>query len=160
MKTHVILFLVMLFFLSSCATISKRRQPSQTSYSDVYDLSLGELETLLSEHLYPQHYEVKASPQPHYFETAWISGGHPFKPKELEKTSEETKYRLTFELFNVTKQEALKEGFPHQTLLRITKEVQVKKSFPKDWETESSDGLEEEALLYRVERLIKLKKEL
>ena len=158
MKTHIALFTLILFVISSCATISKRRQPSQKSYSDVYDLSLGELETLLSEHLVPQRYEINTSPQPHYFETTWISGDHPFKPKEVEKTSEEVKYRLIFELFDVTKPEALKEGFPHQTLLRITKEVQVKKPFPGDWEMEPSDGLEEEALLYRVDRLLKLKK--
>src|SRR3990167_6508637 len=115
MKIRVVSSLLIVFFIFSCATVSKMRQPIQKSYSDVYDLSLGELETLLSEHLYPQHYEVKASAQPHYFETTWITGEHPFKPKELEKNSEETKYRLTFELFNVTKQEALKEGFPHQT---------------------------------------------
>ena len=157
MKIRVVSSLLIVFFIFSCATVSKRRQPIQKSYSDVYDLSLGELETLLSEHLYPQHYEIKSSREPHYFETSWISGDHPFKPKDISKTSEATKHRLIFELFDVTKPDALKEGFPHQTLLRITKEVQVKKPFPSDWETETSDGLEEEALLYRVNRLLKLK---
>ncbi len=159
MKIRSILFILMIFFISSCATVSKRRQPLQNSYSEVYDLSLGELETVLSEHLYPRHYEVQASQQPHYFETSWISGNHPFKPKEPQSSREDTKYRLIFEFFDVTEPNALKEGFPQQTQLRITKEVQVKKPFPNDWETEPSDGLEEEALLYRVNRLLKLKKQ-
>jgi len=117
MKIRVVSSLLIVFFIFSCATVSKRRQPIQKSYSDVYDLSLGELETLLSEHLYPQHYEIKSSREPHYFETSWISGDHPFKPKDISKTSEATKHRLIFELFDVTKPDALKEGFSHPQMV-------------------------------------------
>lgn len=150
--------LFLILFLVSCTTLSKRGEPQGKTYDEIYDLSLEEADTLLKEHILSTYYELASSEQKYFYQTLWIKGPHPFQPKKNSLT-EEQKYRLTFELIDLTKPEDFKSGFPPRILIRITKEVEMNAGFPKGWFKTSSDGLEEEALLYRFDRLIKLKKE-
>lgn len=150
---------IFLFFIMGCATISERRKPEERTYSEVYPVSIEKLDTILNEKILTKRYTLEPSAKKFYYKTEWIHEAHPYQTKQDVTHNGSVRYRLLFELNDLTASGDFETGRGYKTLLRISKEIEKKRTFPQSTLLLVSDGLEEEALFYRVERLITLKEE-
>lgn len=157
MKKNISLLLFL--FIIGCATISERRKPEERTYSEIYPISVEELDTMLSEKILTKHYTQEPSARKFYYKTEWKRGAHPYQTKQDANENSSTRYRLIFELNDLTAPGDFEAGRGYKTLLRISKEIEKTRTFPQSTILLVSDGLEEEALFYRIERLITLKEE-
>ncbi|MBI2027193.1 MAG: hypothetical protein HYS98_05265 [Deltaproteobacteria bacterium] len=156
-KYFKILYIIGLSSLLSCALVEKRRQPMEQKYTEYFSVSVEELSALLSEHILNK-YELNAEAGGTFtFQTVPSSKPHPFQHK-LFIPKEEQRSELTIELADLTSPADLKAGFGQRTRISILKTVESKRGTFQEWVKTPSDGLEEEAILYRLHRLIQLKK--
>ena len=63
----------------ACSVLEKRSQPSQEIYSDVFNVSIEELDAILAEHIL-KDYPLSPSEVRYSYLTTWIQGDHTLSP--------------------------------------------------------------------------------
>ncbi len=145
-----ILFFISLIFLSSCASTP---EPAPLSYSRVFKAKFEEVWRACQQALikYPMRINNMDTA---VLQTEYIKGRRAFRPptKQGEYPSS-YRYRLQIRLVrgNLNPQEeAIK--------VTIAKDAEAKKDFFSDPKKLESDGLEENVILYRIEREIQIER--
>ena len=155
-KISTLLF-ILCFALSSCALVEKRRQPTQQPYADYFPLSTEEVSALLSEYILPRYELASESTNTDSFETQWSSKPHPYQHASYA-LKQQHRSKLRFEVVDISPPTSPTTALRFRTKLTIEKTLEIRRSTIQGWKTIPSDGLEEEALLYRMNRLVQLKK--
>lgn len=135
------------------STLAKNNKPD-TTYSRVYFGSYEEVELALKQSMirYPQRID---NTEAGIFETDVIKGEFRFQPAHRDVTySSGYRYRILVRMVR-----GKTDGKP-SVKVQINKKVEIAKDFFSDPKELSSDGLEEEAILYRIGRELQIAKAL
>lgn len=151
-RVSVAMVLSCALFVSGCALFGEKRAPPVLFRQRVYFAPPVEVERALKQAMirYPQKID---NPEAGIFETDWIKGDLRFQPAHSSVNySDGYRYRLLVRMVKgkSTSKPAVK--------VVINKQIELQRDFFAEPETVGSDGLEETAILYRIQRELALEK--
>ena len=156
--TTVFLLILTLTGLARCSTASSKLEAKYkvgVPVSRVFYAKYDEVETALKQAMirYPQRIDNSDAG---IFETDYLKGEARFRPPQAEKDySSGYKYRILIRV--VRGKSDLKPGVAG-TKVQVLKQAELARDFFSAPEPQPSDGLEEEAILYRIGRELNIAK--
>ena len=151
-------FALIVFFLGACTTASQQLnhrleigEPVTKVFLAPYDDVITALRLAMLD--YPQQHD---DPEAGFFQTALIRGHQIWRPAHLESNPwRGMRYRIHVRVIR-----GAAAGRREATRVEITKKMEQPSDFFSEARPVASDGLEEQALLYRIGRELRIAREL